>query len=79
MLVHHMSTLEVLLEVRGSDSLELKLQMVMSHHVDSGNQNQVLCKSNKCSLPLSHLSRPLPIIQVFIWQDMASGIIPYME
>lgn len=26
----------------------LELQMVLSHHVDIGSQNQVLCKSNKC-------------------------------
>jgi hypothetical protein len=34
---------------RESDCLELELQMVVSHHVDAGNQTQVLCKSNKCS------------------------------
>lgn len=31
------------------DALELKLQMVESHHVRSGNQTYVLCKNNKCS------------------------------
>ena len=40
--------------------LELNLQMVVSHHVGSGNQIQVLCKSNKCSYPPSHLSSPTP-------------------
>lgn len=33
--------------------------MVVSHHVDNGNQTKVLCMSNECSKPLGHLSRPL--------------------
>jgi hypothetical protein len=32
-----------------SDSLELELKMIVSHHVGAGNQTQVFCKSNKCS------------------------------
>lgn len=39
-----------------SDPLELELQAVMSHYVCSGNQNQVLYKSNKYSELLNSLS-----------------------
>lgn len=31
-----------------SDSLELKLQMVVSHYADARNQTWVFCKSSKC-------------------------------
>ena len=31
------------------DLMELKLQIVLSHHVGAGNWTQVLWKSNKCS------------------------------
>jgi len=30
---------------RALDTLELELQMVVSHHVGAGNETQVLCKS----------------------------------
>lgn len=33
-----------------SDVLELKFQIVVSHHVNARNQIQTLHKSNKCSL-----------------------------
>lgn len=36
----------------------LELQMVISYHVDAGNQTQLLWKSNRCSLPLSHRCKP---------------------
>lgn len=42
----------------GPGSLELELWIVVSHHVGPGNQTQDLCKSNKCSELLSHLSGP---------------------
>ena len=35
---------------------KLQLQVVVIHHIDSGNQTWVLCKRNKCSEPLSDLS-----------------------
>ena len=38
------------------EPVELRLQMVVSHHVDAGNQSQVLCKSSQCSYPLSPMS-----------------------
>ena len=41
---------------RALDPLELKTQMVVSHHVGAGDQTQVLCKSSKDSYSLSHLS-----------------------
>ena len=41
--------------VRVSDPLGLELQTVVSCHVGAGNWIPVLCKSNKCSKPLSHL------------------------
>jgi hypothetical protein len=34
---------------RTLDSLQLELWMAVSHHVDAGNQAQVLNKSSKCS------------------------------
>jgi hypothetical protein len=34
---------------RASDLLKLEAQVVVSHHVGSGNQTWVLCKSNQCS------------------------------
>jgi hypothetical protein len=40
------------------DPLEQNLQIVVSHHVTAGNWTCVLCKSNKCSYPLSHISDP---------------------
>lgn len=39
---------------RASASLELKCQMLVSHHVRAGNRTQVLSKSRKCSHQLSH-------------------------
>lgn len=41
---------------RGHHSPEWELQVVGSHYVYAGNQRQVLCKSSKCSSPLSQLS-----------------------
>jgi hypothetical protein len=40
---------------RSLNPLQLKLQVSVSH-VDAGNQILVLCKSSRCSKPLSHLS-----------------------
>ena len=39
-----------------TDPLNLEVWMVMSYHVDAGDQTQVLCK--KYPKPLSHHSRP---------------------
>lgn len=33
---------------RALDTLELELQVIVNCHLDSRNQTQVLCKSNKC-------------------------------
>ena len=38
--------------MRVADSLELELETIVSHNVDTGNQALVLCK-NKCVKPLS--------------------------
>lgn len=38
------------------DSLKLELRIIESHRVGAWNWTQVLCKSNKCSQPLSYLS-----------------------
>lgn len=40
-----------------SESLELKFQMVVSHHVGTGDCTQVLFKSSGCSQSLSYFSR----------------------
>lgn len=40
-------------------TLELVLQMDVSHHKDAENQTLVLQKTSQCSYPLSHLSSPL--------------------
>ena len=44
---------------KASDPLELELWMFINHHIGVGNKTQVLCKRNKYSLLLSHLSIPL--------------------
>lgn len=36
----------------------------LSHNVGSGSQTQVLCKSNRCSYILSHLSSPFNLLLV---------------
>ena len=41
----------------GTDLLE-QSKTIVSHHMVSGNRIQVLCKSSKCCLLLSHLSSP---------------------
>lgn len=38
--------------------VELKCQMLVSHHARAGNRTQVLSKSSKCSRLLSHLYSP---------------------
>lgn len=43
-----------------SDSLELKLQIVVSGHVGTENLSWVFWKGNTCSEPPSHLPRPFP-------------------
>lgn len=44
----------------GVGCLVLKLQVVMSDlDMGTGNQTPILCKSSKCSQPLSQLSSPL--------------------
>lgn len=44
-----------------SDSLELKAQLVESHHVDVGNLIQFIYKSNKCSYML--IPPPAPLLK----------------
>jgi hypothetical protein len=46
---------------RPSNSLELELQMVVSHHMDTGNQTRVLCKSSWCF-----------VLFCFVFQDRVS-------
>lgn len=36
----------------------LEIYTVLSSHIGTGNGSCLLCKSNKCSYPLSHLSSP---------------------
>lgn len=43
---------------RASGSPELESGRTVSCHVGLGNPGWVFCKSNKCSQPLSHPSRP---------------------
>lgn len=43
---------------RTSDSLELELQVFMSHHAGAGKRTLVLCKSSWCSKALSHSPDP---------------------
>lgn len=40
---------------RASDSIELRLQIVVIYHVGTGNKSQVLYKSSNCRQLLSHL------------------------
>lgn len=48
-----------------SDSLLLEFEMAVRQHVYSGNEIQVLSKSNKFSKPLSHLSS-LPLLYTLL-------------
>lgn len=48
-----------------SNSLELVLQMVVSHHTGDGNWAQVLCWSNKCSY---HQASPVFILPNILWK-----------
>lgn len=41
----------------------LKFQVVLNRHEDAENRTYVLCKSNKCCWPLSHLSSSIHIIK----------------
>lgn len=41
-----------------TDLLKLELPMVVRHCVGAWNQTRVLCKNNKCSKWLGHLSSP---------------------
>lgn len=45
---------------RPPNPLVLELQRIMSYHVCSGNQNQVVWKSSQCSWLLSHPASPFP-------------------
>lgn len=64
--VHHLHA--VLIKARrGPHIPSLELQMVVSHDVDAGTPTKVLCKSNKCSLPLSRLSSPKRLFQRFVY------------
>jgi hypothetical protein len=51
---------------RALNAPELDLLMAMSYHVDAGNWAQVLCKSNKCHWPWSHLSSLCFICLLFL-------------
>ena len=51
-------------------TLELRLQMVMSHHVGGENQMLVLWKSCQCSQALRHLSSLLILSTIQLsWQE----------
>jgi hypothetical protein len=41
---------------RVADGLELESSVVVNHRVGAGTQTHVLCKGNRCSKLLSHLS-----------------------
>lgn len=40
------------------DPLKMELHIAVSHHLGSGNQTFVFCKSNTCSYPLTDLTHP---------------------
>lgn len=52
--MHHMCAFGG--QTEASDLLELKSQMVVSHHVSAGDPIHILCKGDKASLSLSPLS-----------------------
>jgi hypothetical protein len=64
MSVHHAWCLQKTEEV--SDALDLKLQMVMSHHVGAGNQTRVLYKSSHMQSPYSIYSTCIYSMLIFV-------------
>jgi hypothetical protein len=56
--VYHLHVWILWRSERLSDALQLEQQLVVSHHSSTEFQTWVLCKSNRCSYPLSHLSIP---------------------
>lgn len=46
--------------------MDLELQLVVSHCVDAGNQNQVLCKCCKRCYPLGCLSRLVTVLSFLV-------------
>lgn len=50
-------------QVRVPVPLELELQRVVSHYIDTGNQSLTPYKSSKCSYLLSHFSKPALFFQ----------------
>lgn len=55
--VYHMCVCVSEGQEKALDPLELE-KMVLSHHVGAANWTWVVCKSNKCSKPQSHLPSP---------------------
>lgn len=51
---------------RAPEIMDLELQLVVSHCVGAGNQNQVLCKCIKCSYPLGCLSRLVTVLSFLV-------------
>ena len=60
---------ECLVHSRSEDRSDLKLQMHMSHHLDSWNQNQLPCKSNNCLYILWAIS---PALSTYLVAYMAN-------
>lgn len=56
MSIHPVFEWSILVQKRALDTLELGLQMVLSHKVSAGNWSWFLWKNNKYSNQLSHLS-----------------------
>lgn len=60
---------------RGLNPLEQEVQMVINHHVGSGNGTCVLCKSTKCSELLSLLSSPYCAALTFLSWRLANWFV----
>jgi hypothetical protein len=58
---------------RALEPLGVELQMVVSHHVGAESGTQVLCRSNKCFKPLSHLSIPKQACLICYTIDIVDG------
>lgn len=64
------------------DSLELKLQMIVSCCVGAGNRNPVLWKDKKCSYVLSHCPTPyesFKCIHLFIVLKIEPRVSPMLD
>lgn len=66
--------------IEGPESLELNLQLFMSHYMDAGNPTWVLCKGNKHSGLWSHAPPPFSVFKFIHSYKSGGGVsLPSLE